>query len=94
MTERSWISEPEEYVCRLSKETQEIAERELREDNNSRRQALESFRQWIKQNPKIVNCRLGMNRKLRNKRRMLNCLHYFRFLFSIKILKIQEIQRT
>ncbi|KRT80782.1 CRAL-TRIO domain containing protein [Oryctes borbonicus] len=58
MSEREWVSEPDDYVCTLSKETQEIAKEELREDANSRKQALEAVREWIKKNPKIANCRL------------------------------------
>lgn len=57
--EREWVTEADEYVCTLSKETQEIAELELREDPKERNQALESLRQWIIENPKILNCRLG-----------------------------------
>lgn len=64
MSERTWITEPEEYVSTLSPSTLEIAEEELREDPNTRKQALTSLREWIKQNQKIVNCRLGKKKKI------------------------------
>lgn len=47
------------YECTLSPETQKIAKEELREDKNTRDQALEQMRNWIKMNPRIQNCRLG-----------------------------------
>lgn len=59
MSDRKWVSEADEYVCTLSEETQAIAKEELREDRASRDSALASMREWIIQNPKIVNCRLG-----------------------------------
>ncbi|KAK9738805.1 CRAL/TRIO domain [Popillia japonica] len=65
MSERTWITEPEEYVSTLSPSTLEIAEEELREDPNTRKQALTSLREWIKQNQKIVNCRLDSRFLLR-----------------------------
>lgn len=60
MSDRKWVSEADDYVCPLSPETQKIAKEELREDEQSRQTALECMRDWIKQNPKIKNCRLGM----------------------------------
>lgn len=47
------------YECALSQETQQIAKDELREDKNTRDQALEQIRNWIKMNPRIENSRLG-----------------------------------
>lgn len=60
MEDRKWVTEEDDYICRLSEETQCIAKHELREDDHSRRTALESMREWIKQNPRIKNCRMGM----------------------------------
>ncbi|KAL6442244.1 hypothetical protein ACFW04_002485 [Cataglyphis niger] len=55
-----WVVDEDEYVCTLSEETQKIAKEELREDKNTRDQALEQMRNWIKMNPRIQNCRLGV----------------------------------
>jgi hypothetical protein len=55
----TWVSEEDEYVCPLSKDTQRVAEEELRETEVSREQSLTQTRDWIKNNPKITNCRLG-----------------------------------
>ncbi|XP_014243792.1 clavesin-1-like [Cimex lectularius] len=41
----------------LSKETLELAKKELREDESTRDQALESMRTWVEQNPRIISCR-------------------------------------
>ncbi|CAH1119894.1 unnamed protein product [Phaedon cochleariae] len=65
MSDREWVTEADEYVCQLSAETQAIAKEELREDENSRRTALASMREWIKQNPKIRNCRMDSSFLLR-----------------------------
>lgn len=54
-----WVTEEDNYECPLSKETQIIAKEELREDKNTRDQALEQIRNWIKMNSRIQNCRLG-----------------------------------
>ena len=54
-----WVTEGDSYECSLSKETQKLAKEELREDKNTRDQALEQIRNWIKLNPRIQNCRLG-----------------------------------
>lgn len=59
MGSRKWITEPDEYICNLSKETQIIAKEELREDEYTRQSALSSMREWIMQNPKIRNIRMG-----------------------------------
>ncbi|XP_050316051.1 alpha-tocopherol transfer protein-like [Anthonomus grandis grandis] len=64
-TPRKWVTEPDNYVCTLSEEVQEIAREELREDTHSRESALESMREWIKQNPKIKNCRMDAKFLLR-----------------------------
>lgn len=58
MTERKWVTEEDDYLCPLSQETQIIAKEELREDDYSRKTALDSMREWIKQNPRIKNCRM------------------------------------
>ena len=54
-----WVTEEENYDCPLSEETQKIAKDELREDKNTRDQALDQIKNWIKLNPRIENCRLG-----------------------------------
>lgn len=54
-----WVTEGDDYECSLSTETQKLAKEELREDKNTRDQALEQIRNWIKLNPRIQNCRLG-----------------------------------
>lgn len=60
MTDASgWLTAPDEYVCELPEETQKIAKEELREDPVIRAQALVSVREWVLQNPRISNCRLG-----------------------------------
>ncbi|XP_022920243.1 alpha-tocopherol transfer protein-like [Onthophagus taurus] len=65
MSEVKWVTEPNDYICTLPKETQDLAKEELREDDNARRQALESMREWIRMNPKILNSRLDANFLLR-----------------------------
>lgn len=60
MGPNEWVTEPDEYICTLSKETQIIAKEELREDEYTRQSALASMREWIIQNPKIKNSRMGM----------------------------------
>lgn len=47
------------YECKLSEYYQDIALKELREDESRRRQALEQFRDWIKKHPFIKSCRTG-----------------------------------
>ena len=54
-----WVTEEDKYKCPLSEETQKIAKDELREDKNTRDQALEQIRNWIKLNPRIENSRMG-----------------------------------
>ncbi|XP_057334759.1 alpha-tocopherol transfer protein-like [Microplitis mediator] len=53
-----WVTEPDNYVCKLSKETQEVAKEELREDESRRNTALEQMRDYIMRNERIENCRL------------------------------------
>ncbi|CAH1107241.1 unnamed protein product [Psylliodes chrysocephalus] len=65
MSDRKWVTDPDDYICTLSPETQKIAEEELREDESSRRSALASMREWIMQNPKIRNCRMDSKFLLR-----------------------------
>ncbi|XP_066258018.1 retinaldehyde-binding protein 1-like [Euwallacea similis] len=65
MSEHQWVTEPDVYVCPLLPETQEIAKIELREDERTRDSALESMREWIRQNPRIKNCRLDARFLLR-----------------------------
>ncbi|KAK0180860.1 hypothetical protein PV327_003197 [Microctonus hyperodae] len=60
-----WVTESDEYVCELPKETQDAAKEELREDKNTRDQALEQMRNWIKMNPRIENSRLDARFLLR-----------------------------
>ncbi|KAK0177463.1 hypothetical protein PV328_001514 [Microctonus aethiopoides] len=60
-----WVTESDEYVCKLPKETQDAAKEELREDKNTRDQALEQMRNWIKMNPRIENSRLDSRFLLR-----------------------------
>lgn len=59
MSERTWVTEPDQYICTLSEETQKISLEELNEDPKIRDQSLESMREWVKQNPRILNCRMG-----------------------------------
>ncbi|XP_019876611.1 alpha-tocopherol transfer protein-like [Aethina tumida] len=65
MSDREWVSQPDEYVCTLSDETRSIAKEELREDDNSCKTALASMREWIIQNPRIRNCRMDARFLLR-----------------------------
>lgn len=59
MGEVEWVSEEDDYECTLSEEIQKVAKDELREDKNTRDQALEQMRNWIKMNPRIESSRLG-----------------------------------
>ncbi|KAJ8969733.1 hypothetical protein NQ317_006394 [Molorchus minor] len=65
MSDSRWVTPPDEYVCTLSEETQEIAKNELREDDNARKTALASMREWIRQNPRIKSCRMDSRFLLR-----------------------------
>lgn len=75
-----WVTAEDAYECTLSKETQQISKEELREDKNTRDQALEQIRNWIKLNPRIQNCRLG-------ERIVFFLLSSFFFLFFSSIFK-------
>ncbi|KAF5272788.1 hypothetical protein FQA39_LY07815 [Lamprigera yunnana] len=65
MADRSWLTQPDEYVCGLSEETQKLAKAQLGEDKHCRDQSLESMRHWIKHNPRVLNCRLDSKFLLR-----------------------------
>jgi hypothetical protein len=43
----------------LKEEVARVADRELRESKSTREQMLEQFREWIRKNPDICNCRTG-----------------------------------
>lgn len=61
----------DEYKITLDAETLETARLELREDDNTREQALEQFRHWIEKHPTIKKCRtdsLFLLRFLRTKK--------------------------
>ncbi|XP_011497998.1 PREDICTED: alpha-tocopherol transfer protein-like [Ceratosolen solmsi marchali] len=53
-----YVTEEDDYACTLSEDTQKMAKEELREDKNTRDQALEQVRNWIKLNPRIENSRM------------------------------------
>lgn len=55
----------DEYRCKLSKEVQEMARRELQEDGKRRRKALSEVRQWMKSQPHFKKVRLDSNFILR-----------------------------
>lgn len=57
---KRYLTQGDEYQCPLVLETQHIAEKELRETENSRSQALIALRNWMEQNPKFLAVRLGM----------------------------------
>ncbi|KAG7201498.1 hypothetical protein KM043_004254 [Ampulex compressa] len=46
-----------EYKCALSDEARQAARAELREDDVTREQSLERFREWISKHPSIKSCR-------------------------------------
>lgn len=48
-----------EYKCTLNEKYQKIALDLLGEDESTRNQALEQFREWIQKHVNITNCRLG-----------------------------------
>lgn len=72
VTERQQEQEQErDYKSTLNTDTLEIAGLELREDDNTREQALEQFRHWIEKHPMIKKCRtdsLFLLRFLRTKK--------------------------
>ena len=43
----------------LKEEVARVADRELRENKSTREKMLEQFREWIRKNPDICNCRTG-----------------------------------
>ncbi|XP_014228618.1 clavesin-2 [Trichogramma pretiosum] len=47
----------EVYQCGLSSQAQAVAKQQLREDEATRKHALEQFREWIRQHPRIKRCR-------------------------------------
>lgn len=49
----------QEQKTRIMKELYKIAENEIRENDNARKQCLEHLKNWIRQNPDIENCNLG-----------------------------------
>ncbi|RZC32955.1 alpha-tocopherol transfer protein-like [Asbolus verrucosus] len=65
MSVQQWVTAPDDYVCTLSEATQTMAQEELREDRHSRETALASMREWIRQNPRIKNCRMDASFLLR-----------------------------
>ncbi|XP_017887877.1 alpha-tocopherol transfer protein-like [Ceratina calcarata] len=60
-----WVTTEDDYECTLPEDTQKLAKEELREDKNTRDQALQQIRNWIKLNPRIQNCRLDARFLLR-----------------------------
>ncbi|XP_054275530.1 clavesin-2-like [Macrosteles quadrilineatus] len=46
-----------EYSCPLSKDTKDLAAKELREDEATRDNALQHMKKWVQDNPKIEYCR-------------------------------------
>jgi hypothetical protein len=54
-----WVRGADKYECSLPRETQLVALKELRETKHTRDEALGQMRDWIRKNPRIVNCRLG-----------------------------------
>ena len=60
-TKSDWVTETDEYdeEARLPAKVRALARAELREDATARRQALQQMRDWLRKNPRIVNCRLG-----------------------------------
>lgn len=59
------VTEADDYKFELSKELEEMAKEELREDESVRKQSLEQMRDWIRKNPRIASCRLDANFLLR-----------------------------
>lgn len=55
----------EQYAFELDDDLKEIAEKELRETEESRNHALAALREWINKNPKIVKCRFDSSFLLR-----------------------------
>lgn len=57
--------EEQEYNSTLNSDTLELARLELREDDNTREQALKQFRHWIQKHPTIKKCRTDSSFLLR-----------------------------
>jgi hypothetical protein len=55
----------DEYLWRLSDELKEIAEKELNETDEIRKDALKEMRDWIMENPRIEKCRMDSKFLLR-----------------------------
>lgn len=55
----------EEYVCSLNEQTKKTALDELREDDYTREQSLESMREWIRKSSHIKYCRMDASFLLR-----------------------------
>ena len=55
----------ENYVCELSKSSQEVAQNELNETNKLRKKALADVRKWIKNQPHLRRTRTDANFILR-----------------------------
>lgn len=45
------------YVCNLSEQFKQIAKRDLGEDENVRKRALEAFKSWVIKQNYVKNCR-------------------------------------
>lgn len=65
MQTKSTTQIDDDYICKLSLETQKIAENELRETNEIRQHALKSLRDWAENNSRIISMRLDANFLLR-----------------------------
>lgn len=65
MQTKSTTQVDDDYICKLSLETQKIAEDELRETNEIREHALKSLRDWAEKNSRIISMRLDANFLLR-----------------------------
>lgn len=59
------ITPVDDYICKLSSDTQIIAEKELRETEHIRKHAIKSLREWAEKNPRIIKVRLDSNFLLR-----------------------------
>lgn len=90
-----WVTPEDNYVCPLSRETQELAKQELREDKNSVEQALKQIRDWIKLNPRIENCRLGKLSSYSLQRfNFTKVVSSFRRSVPPEVFEVQKVQRT
>lgn len=55
----------DEYICTLQKQTQKVAESELRETEFTRNSSLKSIREWAEKNPRINKIRMDSSFLLR-----------------------------